>query len=57
MCGSHPVLKAHGREVTPHACVLLVTAVDRLLVEAAFGEGLLEAGTLHLVHMDRTHSY
>lgn len=55
---SYPLLEAHGRNIAPHACVLLMTAAFRVFIhiEGALSDRLLKARTLNLIHMYRAHS-
>lgn len=53
---NHHLLEAHGRNVAAHRRVLLVAAAQRLFVELALGDGLLESRAAHLIHVDRAHS-
>lgn len=54
---THFVLEAHGRNITSNCSILLVTAAQGISIEVALSEGFLKARTLHLIHMDRAHSY
>lgn len=54
---THPLLEAHGGDVTPDGRVLLVAATERLFVEEALGDGLLESRAHHFIHMHRAHTF
>ena len=54
---THPLLEAHCWDVTPHGCILLMAAAQRLFVEEALCDGLLKARALNLIHMDWAHAW
>lgn len=55
--GTHSILEAHGRNVTPDCCVFLMAAAQSVTVEVALSQGLFKPRALHLVHMDRPDPY
>ena len=55
--GTHPLVKAHSRNVTPDCCIFLVAAAQVLTVEVTLGQWLFKPGALHLIHVDRPDPY
>lgn len=54
---THPLLEAHGWNVTRDGCIFLMATAQRLLVEETLCDGLLKPRALHLIHMDWAHTW